>query len=107
MLIEGEKCGKDIKTALKENDSYFCNLDIFGTSSVAELKINIISNAFEQVLSSLPLYNLKDLLKGCLSDLKISLSEEEWRNIYDILSSKTKVKLRDSGDYYFDLQPFS
>ena len=107
VLIEGEKCGKDIKTALIENDSYFCNLDIFGTSSVAELKINIISNAFEQVLSSLPLYNLKDLLKGCLSDLKISLSEEEWRNIYDILSSKTKVKLRDSGDYYFDLQPFS
>lgn len=103
VLIEGEKCGPDIKNALRENENYYCNMDMFGTSSVAGLKTNIITNAMSQILDSLPLYNLKDLLNGCLTDMKISLDNEEWSNLYGNLLSKIKIKINEKGDYYFDL----
>ena len=106
VLIETEKCGKDIKNALKENENYYCNIDSFGTSSVAELKMNIICNAMEQVLDSLPLYNLKELLDGCLSDLKINTESDEWSNLYGYLASRIKIKLKDNGDYRLVLKTF-
>ena len=106
VLVEGNKCGKDIKQALIDNETYYCNLDNFGTAAVADLKFNIIENSLRQVLDSLPLYNLKDLLEGCYTDLKVNVSPEEKTNHFKKFSSRISFKLTESGDYVFNLKVY-
>ena len=104
VMIESEKCGKDIKRALIENGTYYCNIDKFGMGAIIDLKITIIEKTLKKALENLPIYNLNDLLYGCYENLKITVNKEEHKNLMRRCSSKIAFKLTPDGDYVFDLK---
>lgn len=101
LLIEDGKCSESIKNALDENDTPFCNLDLFGTGETERLKNTVIENAIDRSLLGLPLYNLHEIIEDCCDGLKINVSNEEKENLYQKYSKRIKFKLNANGDYLF------
>lgn len=76
VMVESEKCGPDLKEALKKTGIFYCYLDDFYAGGGEELKNNVITAEVSRQLQNYA-FNLEDLLREALYVTRASMSPTE------------------------------
>lgn len=103
VMLEREKCGPDMKTALAASGIFYCFLDDFYSGDNQEIVINALIRETRKYLDFTVNFNVNDLLQHILQATRVSLSEEEKKQFYDKYIKSMRLVIDDSGNAHVEL----
>ncbi|MGN1098422.1 MAG: NYN domain-containing protein, partial [Clostridia bacterium] len=104
VLMEYEKCGRDIKEALEERNIYYCAMDDFCTGNIKDLKdLALIIELEDRLKNSINL-NANTLLSDIYRDCRITASETEKQSFYNRYLKTLSLQLDENGDFHLAIK---
>lgn len=103
VMIEREKCGPDMKTALATSGIFYCFLDDFYSGDNEEIIVNALVLETRKYLDFTVKFNVKDLMSHILQATRVTLSEEEKKQFYDKYIKSMRLAIDDNGDVHVEL----
>lgn len=97
VLVEREKCGSDIKEALKAHDIHYCYLDDFYSGDSNNIKISTLLRAMYQYADRHLFINVNEMLNLALSQSRISMSDAERQQFYNKFIKPMHLKIEEDG----------
>ncbi|MCF0123450.1 MAG: NYN domain-containing protein [Ruminiclostridium sp.] len=98
VLVESEKCGRDIKQALDERGIHYCYLDDFYTGASYTIKTIAVSKYIQDHLDAAVQFNVQSLLDEAIHSTWVSMTEKERSNYYERYLRKMKINITPDGD---------
>jgi len=104
VMVEREKCGPDMKTALANSGIFYCYIDDFYTGSGEELKQTMLFSALYQALDNALRLNISDLLEKALYTTRIDMTPAAKRQFIDKHIRPMKLLIDDQGNVSLELK---
>lgn len=106
VMIEYNKCGKDIKEALEKSGIFYCSIDDFCSGNIAELKNYALQEALKEQLDHALSLNAHTLLETVYRNCRIQASETEQKNFYDRYLRTLQLAMDTDGNYSIAVKNF-
>lgn len=103
VMIEHEKCGPDMKSALASTGIFYCFIDDFYSGDNEDIIINALVRETRRYLDFTVKFNVKDLMSHILQATRVNLSEEEKKQFYDKYLKSMRLAIEDNGDVRVEL----
>ena len=98
VLVEKEKCGRDIKEALSNSGIRYCYIDDFCTSTSYKIKTQtVLSEIQENIVGRLAGINMNQLLADALKATWVKMSDSEKKQFYDRYLQKPRITVDADG----------
>ena len=104
VMLEREKCGKDIIRALDENKTYYCFIDDFCTGNINKFKDIILTDNLKTKLQLLIQTNLNDIFDEIIAYCRLNLSKQERNEFFKKYKSKIRFKIDQNGNMTITLE---
>lgn len=98
VMVESEKCGRDIKEALDSRGIYYCYLDNFSTDLSYQIKVDAILDEINGHLEQMINFNVKEMLADAVSVTWTQMTEGEKKNIYNKYLKNLRLDIDDDGN---------
>lgn len=98
VMVEKEKCGKDIKDALTKNHIHYCYLDDFYTGASYAIKTIALQTHIQKSLDeAVNFINMEKLLDDAIRGTWVQMTEKERRSFYERYIRKIHTELSPEG----------
>ena len=97
VMVEREKCGRDIKQALEERGIHYCHLDDFYTGASYAIKTTALVRHIQDRLDSEVQLNAQELLDDAVHSTWVRMTEKERELFYDRYLRKMRVEIAQDG----------
>jgi len=98
VLVEKEKCGRDIKEALSNSEIRYCYIDDFCTSTSYKIKTQTVLNEIkENIAARVAGINMNQLLADALKATWVKMSDSEKKQFYDRYLQKPRITVDADG----------
>lgn len=104
VMVEYEKCGPDIKTALVEKGIFYCYIDDFYSGNCEDIKITALIREANKRFAQMVQVNINDVLNRTLQTTRITLSEEEKKRMINQYFKAVHFEIDASGDIHLKIQ---
>ena len=98
MMIEREKCGPDMKTALANSGIFYCYIDDFYEGNSENIKKTALFNAIYRSLDSCLHFNAIEMFESALASTRIDMPLTEKRQFFDKYIRKMQLIMDKSGN---------
>lgn len=103
VMIEREKCGPDMKTALATSGIFYCFLDDFYSGDNQDIIVNALIRETRKYLDFTVKFNVQDLMNHILQATRVTLSDEEKKQFFDKYLKSMRLVIDDSGEVRVEL----
>ncbi len=103
VMIEREKCGPDMKTALAASGIFYCFLDDFYSGDNQDIIVNALIRETRKYLDFTVKFNVQDLMNHILQATRVTLSDEEKKQFFDKYLKSMRLVIDDSGEVRVEL----
>lgn len=98
VMAEHEKCGYDIKEAMKNNGIFYCFIDDFYSGESAdELKKSVLLRSVNKYVSDAVTLNLVEMLDTVLDSTGVTMEDDEKQRFYNSYIKKVAMEIADDG----------
>lgn len=97
-MIEREKCGPDMKAALRSSGIFYCYIDDFNSGEADEIKKFILLKSMNQYLKENIQINVNKMMERALWVTRIEMSDTEKAQFLSKYSALMKMEIDESGD---------
>lgn len=97
VLVERDKCGKDIKQALEERGIHYCYLDDFYTGASYTIKTIALGKYIQDRIDAEVQLNVQSILDEAIHETWVSMTEKERNNYYERYLRKMKINIAQDG----------
>ncbi|MCI8387481.1 MAG: hypothetical protein HFE63_03315 [Clostridiales bacterium] len=104
VMLEWEKCGPDIKSALESRGIFFCYIDDFCTGNSNDIKIIALVTAIKHYLDQSLSLNVNVMLDEVYRTTRVTMSEAECRQFYNKYIRPMHLVIDDNGDVSIELR---
>lgn len=101
VMIERDKCGPDIKTAMVNSGIFYCYLDDFYSGDSEELKTNAIFYEMRKYMGKAVRLNVNDMFNEALRATRIEMTLSERQQFYNKYVKTLQLSISDAGDVSF------
>lgn len=98
VMIEAEKCGPDMKTALADSGIFYCYLDDFYSGDTEELKTTAILREMRNYLSEKVQLNANQMLDEALVQTRVQMTPSERSRFYEKYIKTLQLEIGENGD---------
>lgn len=105
VMVESEKCGGDIKNALKDHGISYCYIDDFCTGNSNEIKITAVLDEVRRTLAQAFQMNVNDMLSEAYRVTRADMTPAEKRQLYDRYIKPMKIVIEPDGEAKIKLGP--
>ena len=98
VMVEKEKCGKDIKEALLGRGIHYCYMDDFYTGASYAIKTIALQTYIQNIFDGVIQFNLESLLDEAIRSTWVQMSSKERKAFYDRYLRKIHPDISPSGD---------
>ena len=103
VLVESEKCGQPIKTALENGGFSYCYLDDFCTGNSSQLQIEAVLTEVRNALKSQCSFNIDDILQEAYTATRVNMSTAEKTQFFNRYIKPMKLMISKDGDVSIQL----
>ena len=96
VCVEEQKCGPDIKNAMRQHGVCYCFLDDFYTGLNDKLKVRVLQDQISEKLKAYQ-FNINDLLKEAYWETHIDMSRDEKERFYNQYIKRMSLKVNKDG----------
>ena len=104
VMIEREKCGPDLKSALVSSGIFFCYLDDFYSGNAEEIKNAALFREMYRYIDNTVQLNVYEMLNEALRATRIDMSLAERNQFFDRYIRTLKMSISDSGDLVLEFK---
>ena len=97
VMVEYDKCGKDLIEALENKGIFYCFIDDFCAGNSDDMKRRTLLTQIQDRLDAALELNVKDLLRQVLYDSMVEMSEREKKQFFDRYIKTIKVTVDGEG----------
>lgn len=97
VMIEHDKCGPDMKTALANSGIFYCYLDDFYSGDSEELKTNALFQEMRDYMEKAVQLNVIDMFNDALRATRIEMTSSERQQFYDKYIKTLQLSISDDG----------
>lgn len=97
VMVEYDKCGKDLIEALENKGIFYCFIDDFCTGTSDDMKRRTLLTQIQDRLDEAVNLNVTDLLRQVLYDSMVEMSEREKKQFFDRYIKTMKVTVAEDG----------
>lgn len=98
VMVEHEKCGPDLRTALEDSGIFYCYIDEFYSGNADTIKIKALLKEMCSYLDDALTLNVNTMFSEALRATRIEMSTAERKQIFDKYIRKLKLEISDNGD---------
>lgn len=103
VMIEREKCGPNMKTALATSGIFYCFLDDFYSGDNQDIIVNALIRETRKYLDFTVKFNVQDLMNHILQATRVTLSDEEKKQFFDKYLKSMRLVIDDNGEVRVEL----
>ncbi len=103
VMVEKEKCGVDLKTALSNSNIYYCYLDDFYAGGSEDLKVTAVLSEINRQLRPFS-FNINDLLDEALRTTRVKMEPHERSRFFDKHLRKLDLVIDADGNASIDMR---
>lgn len=103
VMLEKEKCGPDMKAALRSNWMHYCYLNDFYTGNLDDIIQGALLTETRNLLRQVVNFNAFDILNQVIKAARIDLSKEEQQLFYNKYLKKMHLFLDNEGNAIVEL----
>ena len=104
VMVEREKCGPDIKTALSNSGIFYCFIDDFYSGDSGDIKLMALTQEIYRYLDQRVRLNVNDMLADAFRATRIEMSEAERQQFYQKYIRPMNIVIQPDGQVKFQLQ---
>ena len=104
VMIEREKCGPDMKSALANSGIFYCYIDDFYTGDGEELKKNALFNELYKTLDDALKLNVYDMLDAALTATRINMTAAAKRQFFEKHIKPMRLVIDEAGNASLELR---
>ena len=104
VMIEREKCGPDMKSALANSGIFYCYIDDFYTGDGEELKKNALFNELYKTLDDALKLNVYDMLDAALTATRIDMTAAAKRQFFEKHIKPMRLVIDEAGNASLELR---
>lgn len=97
VMIEHDKCGPDMKTALANSGIFYCYLDDFYSGDSEQLKTDALLQEMRDYMGKAVQLNVVEMLDNALRATRIEMTSAERQQFYDKYIKTLQLSIRDDG----------
>ena len=97
VMVEYDKCGPNIKSALLEKGIFYCYIDDFYSGDCEDIKITALLRETNRRLEQAIQMNLHELMDKTLDTTRIELSDSEKKRIYNQYFKAVQLDIGNDG----------
>lgn len=97
VMIEHDKCGPDMKSALADSGIFYCYLDDFYSGDSEELKTNALFQEMREYMEKAVQLNVMDMFNDALRATRIEMTSAERQQFYDKYVKTLQLSISDEG----------
>ena len=97
VMVEYDKCGKDLIEALENKGIFYCFIDDFCSGNSDDMKRRTLLTQIQDRLDEAVNLNVTDLLRQVLYDSMVEMSEREKKQFFDRYIKTMKVIVDEAG----------
>ena len=98
VMVEQEKVGRDIITALDEKEIFYCYINDFCTSKTGEFQNKVLNAELNRKLEEIININAHDLMDSVYRDARVFANEVEKKNYYEKNIKTLKLVIDANGN---------
>lgn len=98
VMVEKEKCGRDIKNALARSGIHYCYLDDFYTGTSYAIKTLALQTYIQRILDESVNFNMEKILDDALRRTWVQMTVKERSAFYDRYIRKIHTELSPEGN---------
>lgn len=98
VMVEHDKCSRDLKAKLLEENIYYAYLDDFYSANTVRIRNGILMSEIQDELRSKVQMNLKELMKEKMHAARVDMSETERTAFYDKYLKTIKFTIDNDGN---------
>ena len=104
VMIEHEKCGPDMKTALADAGIFYCYLDDFYSGNSEDIKKNALFKEMYRWIDNSIHLNVNDMFDAALRNTRIEMSPAERRQFYEKHIKNMTLTIDENGNVSIELK---
>lgn len=104
IMIEREKCGPDMKSALAESGIFYCYLDDFYSGNSEDIKKNALFKEMYRWIDNSVHLNVNDMFDAALRNTRIEMSPAERRQFYEKHIRHMTLTIDENGNVSIELK---
>ncbi len=104
MMIEREKCGPDMKSALESSGIFYCYLDDFYSGNSDDIKRSALFGEMKRYIDDAVHLNAYDMFGAALRNTRIEMSHAERQQFYDKYIKQMSLTIDDDGTVLIDFK---
>ena len=97
VMVEYDKCGRDLTEALENRGIFYCFIDDFCSGNSDEIKRRTLLTQIQARLDAAVDLNVHEMLRQVLYDSMVEMSEREKKQFYDRYIKPMKVVIGEDG----------
>lgn len=103
VMVEKEKCGQDIKNALKARGIHYCYLNDFYTGASYAIKTKALKDYLQGHIDNAVQINVQALLDDAIHNTWVQMSEKEKAAFYERYLKKMRLVIAADGEVRLEL----
>lgn len=106
VMVEHDKCGYNLKQALREHGIFYCYIDDFYSADggSSDLKHNLLLKKLQTRLDEQFRVNLNELLSDTIHSLRISMCAAEQKQFYDRYLRTIQMRIEENGELSMEIK---
>ena len=104
VMIEREKCGPDMKTALADSGIFYCYLDDFYSGNAEDIKLNALFQEMYRWIDDSIKLNVNEMLDAALRNTRLEMSAAERKQFYEKHIRNMSLVIDDDGNVSIELK---
>ena len=104
VMIEREKCGPDMKTALVSSGIFFCYIDDFYSGNAEEIKHSALFREMYRYIDNHVRLNVNEMFSEALRATRIDMADSEKKQFFHRYIKTMQMSLSDDGDVVIEFK---
>ena len=104
VMIEREKCGPDMKSALVSSGIFFCYIDDFYSGNAEEIKHSALFREMYRYIDNNVRLNVNDMFNEALRATRIDMSDAERKQFFSRYIRTMQMSISDDGDIVIEFK---
>ena len=104
VMIEREKCGPDMKSALMESGIFYCYIDDFYSGNSDEIKMGALFKEMYRYLDQSIHLNVHDMFDEALRATRLTMPPDERRQFYERHIRQMRLVIDKDGNVSIELK---
>ena len=105
LMIEHEKCGPDLKEALRQQGIFYCYIDDFYSCGAgSRLKIDVLHRELHRYLQDNIRLNLHEMMDAAMRSTRVTMDKAQRRQFYDRFLKTMQMRIDEKGQVLLTLK---